>query len=125
MRARGRIVAARHDWGAVAKAHLPLYLTPARGRSCLKCASSSAGPTARETCYSPSLVIKDYFREGESYPLADFLARSREALNIASDRVQAKYGHACSLALGQLARIEEALREIRWPPGRPGERRSL
>ena len=27
-------------------------------------------------------------------------ARSREALMIASDRVKAKYGHACSLALG-------------------------
>ena len=60
----------------------------------------------RESCYSPSLVIRDYFHEGESYPLADFLGRSREALQIASDRVQAKYGRACSLALGQLARIE-------------------
>jgi uncharacterized repeat protein (TIGR04042 family) len=30
----------------------------------------------------------------------------RAALNIASERVRAKYGHACSLALGQLARIE-------------------
>ena len=60
----------------------------------------------REACYSPSLIIRDYFREGESYALADFLARSREALQIASDRVQAKYGRACSLALGQLNRIE-------------------
>ena len=61
---------------------------------------------ASETCYSPSLIIKDYFGEGESYALADFLARSREALLIASDRVKAKYGRSCSLALGQLARIE-------------------
>ena len=61
-----------------------------------------------ETCYSPSLVIKDYFREGETYTLADFVARSREALTIASDRVKAKYGHACSLALRQLAEIESA-----------------
>ena len=63
---------------------------------------------ARETCYSPSLVIKEYFREGESYAVADFLARSREALLIASDRVKAKYGRPCSLALGQLAQIENA-----------------
>ena len=62
----------------------------------------------RESCYSPSLVIKDFFREGEAYPLAEFLSRSRQALNIASDRVKARYGHACSLALGQLARIEAA-----------------
>ncbi len=62
----------------------------------------------RESCYSPSLVIKDVFREGEAYPLAEFLSLSRRALTIASDRVEAKYGHACSLALGQLARIEAA-----------------
>jgi uncharacterized repeat protein (TIGR04042 family) len=60
----------------------------------------------QESCYSPSLVIRDFLREGESYPVPDFLQRSREALQIASERVKAKYGHACSLALGQLARIE-------------------
>jgi uncharacterized repeat protein (TIGR04042 family) len=62
----------------------------------------------KDTCYSPSLVIKDYLSEGETYALAHFVARSREALIIASDRVKAKYGHACSLALGQLAKIENA-----------------
>ena len=45
-------------------------------------------------CYSPSLVIRDYFEPGTSYPLATFVAQSREALNIASDRVAAKYGFA-------------------------------
>ena len=60
----------------------------------------------RESCYSPSLVVRDYFSEGESYQLDDFLSRARTALTIASERVRAKYGHACSLALGQLARIE-------------------
>lgn len=62
----------------------------------------------RESCYSPSLVVRDYLKEGESYALADFLNRSRAALTIASERVRARYGHACSLALGQLARIETA-----------------
>jgi uncharacterized repeat protein (TIGR04042 family) len=62
----------------------------------------------RESCYSPSLVVRDYLREGESYPLPEFLDLSRTALTIASERVRAKYGHACSLALGQLARIEAA-----------------
>jgi len=60
----------------------------------------------KERCYSPSLVINEHFAPGQSYPLADFLARSRTALVIASDRVKARYGHACSLALGQLAEIE-------------------
>lgn len=59
-----------------------------------------------ESCYSPSLVIKDYFVPGKTYPLSDFVARSRTALMIASDRVREKYGMACSRALGQLARIE-------------------
>ncbi len=61
-----------------------------------------------EACYSPSLVIKEHLAPGESYPVADFLERSRTALRIASDRVQAKYGMPCSLALAQLARIEAA-----------------
>ena len=62
----------------------------------------------REACYSPSLVIKEYFEPQRHYALADFLDRSRTALTIASDRVKAKYGMPCSLALGQLARIESA-----------------
>jgi uncharacterized repeat protein (TIGR04042 family) len=61
---------------------------------------------AAEACYSPSLVIKDYFAPGETYPLADFVTRSRTALNIASERVREKYGWPCSRAMAQLARIE-------------------
>lgn len=61
---------------------------------------------SEETCYSPSLIIRDYLAEGQSYPLADFVRRSQEALHIASDRVEAKYGMACSAALDQLQRIE-------------------
>jgi uncharacterized repeat protein (TIGR04042 family) len=63
---------------------------------------------AAEHCYSPSLVIKDYFTPGETYALSDFLQRSRTALSIASDRVQAKFGFPCSRALGQLVRLESA-----------------
>ena len=67
---------------------------------------------SQESCYSPSLVIKDYFAPGASYPLDDFLARSRTALAIASDRVKARYGRPCSLALAQLARIETGCRSF-------------
>jgi uncharacterized repeat protein (TIGR04042 family) len=59
-----------------------------------------------QSCYSPSLVVRDFFTAGESYALADFLQRSRAALTIASDRVEAKYGHACTRAAAQLAHIE-------------------
>jgi uncharacterized repeat protein (TIGR04042 family) len=61
-----------------------------------------------ESCYSPSLVIKDFFLPGQDYALADFVGKSRTALNIASERVKAKYGFACSSAMDQLARIEQA-----------------
>lgn len=61
-----------------------------------------------EACYSPSLVVKDFFIPGQSYALPDFVARSRNALAIASDRVEAKYGWRCSRAMAQLARIEAA-----------------
>jgi uncharacterized repeat protein (TIGR04042 family) len=61
-----------------------------------------------EQCYSPSLVIKDHLAVGTVYPLGDFMARSRAALIIASDRVREKYGFSCSRALGQLAKLEAA-----------------
>jgi uncharacterized repeat protein (TIGR04042 family) len=61
----------------------------------------------QESCYSPSLVLKDYFQIGRSYALADFRDRCRTALTIASERVRAKFGFPCSRAADQLARIEE------------------
>ena len=61
---------------------------------------------SQETCYSPSLIVKDYFAPDNEYALEDFVERSRTSLKIASDRVLAKYGMPCSLALGQIQRIE-------------------
>lgn len=72
-----------------------------------------------ERCYSPSLVVTDHMTPGESYDVADFVGRARTALNIASERVRAKYGFACSSALDQLARIEsEAARFADAPEAR-------
>ncbi|MDB5518278.1 MAG: hypothetical protein JWQ17_5036 [Tardiphaga sp.] len=65
-----------------------------------------------EQCYSPSLVIKDFLAIGETYPVPDFLQRSRTALTIASDRVREKYGFACSRAMGQLARLESGAKRF-------------
>jgi uncharacterized repeat protein (TIGR04042 family) len=73
------------------------------------------GSAAR--CYSPSLVIKDYFQPGSRVPLEEFLPRIREALCIASERVRAKYGFACSMALDQLAQIEAAATPFSTEPG--------
>lgn len=70
-------------------------------------------------CYSPSQVVRDFFTPGEDYPVDDFVARAREALNIASERVREKYGFACSAAMDQLAKIEvEAERFAHQPEAR-------
>ncbi len=64
-------------------------------------------PDGQETThYSPSLVVRDHLRVGHSYPLPEFLQRIRDGLNVASERVRAKYGFACSRALDELAVIE-------------------
>jgi uncharacterized repeat protein (TIGR04042 family) len=65
-----------------------------------------------EQCYSPSLVIKDHLAIGETYAVADFIARSRTALTIASDRVREKYGFACARAMAQLARLESGAKQF-------------
>ncbi len=64
-------------------------------------------PDGQETThYSPSLVVRDHLRVGNAYALPEFLQRIRDALNVASERVRAKYGYACSRALDELAVIE-------------------
>ena len=69
-------------------------------------------------CYSPSLVIQDFFADGASYPLADFVARSREAYGIASERLRLEYGFGCAHAARELAEIERLAAQ--FPPEAPG-----
>ncbi len=61
-----------------------------------------------KTCYSPSTAIKAVFEPGTAYSLADFLARSEQGLNQASERVRQVYGFACSSAQDQLNAIRKA-----------------
>jgi uncharacterized repeat protein (TIGR04042 family) len=61
------------------------------------------GSTQR--CYSPSLVVEEFFEAGQVYSVGEFLERSTRAFGIASDRVREKYGFACSSAVAQLAEI--------------------
>lgn len=68
------------------------------------------------TCYSPSLVVKDYFEANQDYDLTDFVERSRTAYGIASERVRAKYGFGCSLASGQLQQIESMATQFSQMP---------
>ncbi|GIM90845.1 MSMEG_0570 family nitrogen starvation response protein [Paractinoplanes toevensis] len=57
--------------------------------------------------YSPSTVIEDYFHIGQTLPVAEFVAQSRAALTIASDRVRAAYGFPCSRAAASIAAVTE------------------
>ena len=66
---------------------------------------------SKQTCYSPSLVVKQYFSSGETYELSEFVEKSRTALNIASDRVKKAYGFPCSRALTQIKKIETKAEE--------------
>ena len=61
-----------------------------------------------QRCYSPSRSVMDYLQAGETYELEDFLGRSRNALELASERVRARYGFACTSAAEQLEEIERA-----------------
>jgi uncharacterized repeat protein (TIGR04042 family) len=58
-------------------------------------------------CYSPSLVIKDFFEPGKSYTQTDFLAKARAAYQIANERVRQRWGFGCSHAQLQLQEIED------------------
>lgn len=63
---------------------------------------------AVQQCYSPSTVVEEYLEGDGVYTVADFVERSRQALEIAGDRVRAKVGMGCAAAAGQLAEITAA-----------------
>lgn len=70
-----------------------------------------------QRCYSPSRTVREYLVEGESYALADFVGRSRSALEHAGERVRARYGFACSSAAEQLDAIERSALRFRGLAG--------
>ena len=70
----------------------------------------------QEMCYSPSSVVREYFQAGETYTLEEFLLRSQQAMQRASQRVQEVYGFPCSRAMGQLQRIEAAVKSHETTP---------
>ncbi|WP_246081848.1 MSMEG_0570 family nitrogen starvation response protein [Nocardioides litoris] len=84
-------------------------------------------PDGREQdCWSPSLVMHEHLAEGEAYTVTDFTRRAVHALGIASDRVRAKHGFACTAAAATAEQISRAatayaaddLVEVvrMWPP---------
>jgi putative flavoprotein involved in K+ transport len=72
---------------------------------------------SRDNCYSPSYVIEEHLTVGHAYTLDAFLERVTEALQTASERVQARYGFACSSALDQLAALKAKIAVLRREHG--------
>ena len=58
-----------------------------------------------QECYSPSLVMHDHLREGEAYPVEEFVRRAVTALDLASARVREKFGFACTSAAATSAQV--------------------
>ncbi|MFT4264457.1 MAG: MSMEG_0570 family nitrogen starvation response protein [Nocardioides sp.] len=65
--------------------------------------------------YSPSLVMHDHLTIGARYTVAEFTAASTHALAIASERVRAKFGFACTSAMATTESIHA--RAARFAPG--------
>ena len=59
------------------------------------------------TLYSPSTVILDYLRPGESLIVSELEARGVEALRAASERVRARYGFACTRTDEEESRLRQ------------------
>ena len=57
-------------------------------------------------CYSPSSVVKNYFMSGQTLSVSEFLKNATDALTEASDRVQKKFGFACTAASSSLDDIK-------------------
>lgn len=55
--------------------------------------------------YSPSLVVHDHLEVGRAYGVAEFLDRAGAALTEAGDRVEARWGHPCTIAEASLATL--------------------
>lgn len=62
--------------------------------------------------YSPSTVLYEHLSEGEAYSTEDFSKRVFSALNKASERVQQKYGFACSAAADEALKIQKKLTQL-------------
>jgi uncharacterized repeat protein (TIGR04042 family) len=73
-----------------------------------------------DECYSPSRAIEEHLESEVDYDLTEFLQRASTALNLASERVRAKYGFTCSSALDQLSELENKVQSYRQssPEGR-------
>lgn len=65
-----------------------------------------------DSVYSPSSVLYDYFKAGQTMPVPAFQEKITEALLKASSRVAAKYGYECTSALEEIQRIKDIVEHM-------------
>jgi uncharacterized repeat protein (TIGR04042 family) len=53
------------------------------------------------TCYSPSSMVQDIFREGESMTIVELAEACQRAFDGASRRVEERFGMPCAAAIRQ------------------------
>ncbi|GAB3688257.1 hypothetical protein GCM10027592_02900 [Spirosoma flavus] len=66
----------------------------------------------RDRVYSPSTVLLQYLKSGDSVSIQDFDERISKALQLASQRVYQRYGFECTSAMGELARLKARIASI-------------
>ncbi|MEM9326691.1 MAG: MSMEG_0570 family nitrogen starvation response protein [Bacteroidota bacterium] len=71
----------------------------------------------RQSIYSPSSIIESYFEEGDKLSSDLFVARCTRALEHASQRVQEKYGFACTAAMESIEKIKAKHEQIETDTG--------
>lgn len=67
-----------------------------------------------QPCYSPSSVVKNYFKPGQVVSASEFIELACAALTEASERVRQKFGFSCTAASASLQDIERWAGEL--PP---------
>ena len=67
---------------------------------------------APDRVYSPSSIIKNYFKTGDVLTVEQFQNKADEALLNASKRVKEKFGFECTSAMGEMERLKEITDKI-------------
>ena len=60
----------------------------------------------QQNIYSPSSIVESYFQVGEKITTDRFVQRCTEALEHASQRVELKYGFACTAAADSIHQVK-------------------
>ena len=56
-------------------------------------------------CYSPSTIVLQYLQDGDSFTIDELIAVSGTALDMASKRVEERFGFECAAAAEQKDKI--------------------